>query len=528
MAPTENSRQDTIPDLSIEEKIIEFIANFVAELSPQADFIQQLPRLIEAIGNDFGLAKIVVKINSGSVYQEINWSDNRSNSGRNKSPISHTLPKSGPQNSITYDVYETASSPKTVFKLLSAIIDFILASQQLLAIEHSQRELVESINHISKILTSTLDQNELLSLFLDQLEILAPYDSASVMLLQDGLLFMHAARGYENFSEPVDISEISFIPDETFLMNEVLNGEDPIVLHDTKLSPRWTWSPVGKHIRSWMGVPLIVEGKVIGLFSLDKSTPNFFSEEHASVASALAKHAALALDNALLFARVRQAHQDLQGLSVKIIEAQEKERQRIAMELHDHSGQALLALRAELQVLRHFISVDAAEVQEHIDYLDEIVVSISRDMERLAHDMRPPSLKDLGLATVLEQYMQEFEQRMHISATFVHDLEGIRFPDNIELVCYRIIQEALTNLAKHAKADSFEVTMNFFENVLYLVVSDNGVGFTKKSHQKGYGLVGIRERLSQIQGTLEIRSTPGKGTELLVTIPIPTKGLSNG
>ena len=510
------------------EDLLGFLPRLVIELSPQGKSNQPITQALQLIGEYFGLGRIIIDLWINGDHSQSIWEDKQA--GEEISLIQYQIPlsKSGNKNQIVFELPEISQNLKAAFETIASLIDFSLSTQQLYAAEQTQRELLESINKISSILISTLDRDELLSIFLDQLNVIAPYDSANVMLLQDGLLYMHAARGYDIGSSPVDIGEIAFVPEETFLMNEVLLGDEPIILNSTTATPQWTWSPVGKHIRSWMGVPLVVEGQAIGLFSLDKSSPNYFTEKHSRAASALAKPAALALSNALLFAQVKEAHKDLQGLSAKIIDVQESERKRIAMELHDHSGQALLALRAELQVLRHHLPQDNSEGQKHIDYLDEILIGISKDMERLAHDMRPPALKDLGLATVLEQYIQDFSVRMQMHGSFIHDISDVRFPEHVGLACYRIIQEALTNLAKHAKADSFEVTVNYFEQVLYLVISDNGIGFRKQTDYKGYGLVGIRERLFQIRGTLEIESVSGGGTELLVTIPVSGEIESGG
>jgi signal transduction histidine kinase len=334
---------------------------------------------------------------------------------------------------------------------------------------------------------------------------------------------MHAARGYDVFSGPVDISEITFIPNKTFLMKDVLMGSKPVILKDTHRSPEWTWAPCGEHIRSWMGVPLLVKGNVIGLFSIDKSTPNFFTEKHAQLASALSKHAALALDNALMYAQLQDAHEQLRGLSAKIVDVQEKERQKIAMELHDHAGQALLALRAELKVLRHNLLTSEEKSQAQIDYLDQIVIELNQDLEQLAYDLRPPTLNALGLVSALDQYVADFGRRMQVETEFVHDDNIPRLPEGIELVCYRIIQEALTNSGKHARATRVEVTINQFKDTIFLVVKDNGVGFGNQdtNGQHGFGLIGIRERLKQIQGSLQINSRPGEGTELVVSIPVP-------
>lgn len=503
-------------------EIVDFIAQLITRFSEQENFSTQIPEILELVGQYLNTQRITVSFNEGASCRELSWVNNLTPIQKTAAEYYFGLKKSGQNNMILFLDNQSSQPRQSLYSLIASFIDSQLAAEHLIRAEHTQRLLAESINQISKILTSTLDRDELFSLFLDQLETLVPYDSANVMLLQNGLLYMHAARGYKEFSGPTDISQISFIPDQTFLMNEVLMGSQPVILPDTHKSPQWTWTPCGEHIRSWMGVPLIVKGSAIGLFSIDKSSQNFFTDRHAQLASALAQHAALALDNALLFSQLQAAHENLRHLSVGIIQAQEKERQKIAIELHDQTGQALLALRAELRVLSHQLLKDPEKSQQQIDYLDQIVQDLNRDLEHLAYDLRPPILSALGPISALNQYIADFSRRMNLQVEFIYDTEIPRLPEEIELVCYRIVQEALTNIAKHASADRIDVTMNYFENLLHLVIKDNGIGFhpTDSSSRRGFGLLGMRERLAQIDGSLEILTQPGRGTELVVTIPI--------
>lgn len=509
-------------------EVAEFLTHLIIRFSEGSGFSLQLPEILQEVGECLDAQRVTMSFHAGAAStQEISWVNHRQRDDNDVIVFHARLPKSGPNNAIHFYVPAYVPPRESVYRLIATVIDTQLASGQVIQAEHSQRLLAESINQISKILTSTLDRDELLSLFLDQLETLVPYDSANVMLLQDGLLYMHAARGYGEFSAPVDISKITFIPNKTFLMNDVLMGTQPVILNDTSKSPQWTWAACGEHIRSWMGVPLRVKDNAIGLFSIDKSTPNFFTEKHAHLASALSKHASLVLDNALMFAQLQEAHKQLRALSAKLIEAQEKERKKIAIELHDHAGQALLALRAELQVLRYNLVKSPESVQEQISYLDQIVLDLNRDLEQLAYDLRPPTLNALGLVSALKQYIADFGQRMKIQADFTYDTDIPRLSEEIELVCYRTVQEALTNFAKHAHAEHVEVTLNYFKDTIYLVVKDNGVGFSNQesSGWRGFGLLGIQERLADIQGSLDVHSQPEKGTELVVTIPVKKEGI---
>lgn len=502
-------------------EITESLSRLIVDYPDQDKFVSVLLNTLEAVGEFTGVQRVTIALQTSTGPQEISWVNKQAFDSGDWQVFQAHLFRSGPNNDMYFYYRAAQKKPESLYILIATLIDSQLSLGQVLQAEHSQRLLAESINQISKILTSTLDRDKVLSLFLDQLETLVPYDSASVMLLQDGLLYMHAARGFETYSGPTDISKVSFLPDQTYLMNEVLAGTQPVILQDARKSPEWKWTPFGEHIRSWMGVPLRVKGNAIGLFSIDKNTPDFYSDKHSQLASALAKHAALALDNASLFADLQEAHKRLQNLSDKIIVAQEEERQKIAMELHDQSGQALLALRAELQVLRHNLLQHPEKARDQINYLDQIVVDLNTDLERLAYDLRPPALTALGLTLALEQYITEFSRRMKIRADFASDTGTLRLPEEVELVCYRIVQEALTNVAKHAHADHVEITINYFEDVIYLVVKDNGSGIKDRKGRRGLGLLGIRERLIQIRGLLEIHSEPGEGTEIVVTIPIP-------
>jgi signal transduction histidine kinase len=419
---------------------------------------------------------------------------------------------------------EPGQAQKMYAQVFCSAVDTSLAAKIALGEEHSQRLLAESLVELSKVLNSSLDLEKVLGQILNRLVDLVPYDSASVMLLTNGQLYMHAAIGYQDSSGPIDVSNVSFVPSSTAMMEEVLVGNQAVIIPDTKDIPNWRWMPTCEHVRSWLAVPLQVKGQVIGLFSIDKTVPNFFTPRHAELAKAFAAHAALALNNARMFAQISETQEQLVGLSAQVIAAQEKERQKIAVELHDHAGQALLGLRAELQILKHHVLSGSDQAIEQIKYLDGVVLEICKDLRQLAHDLRPPILTEMGLVPALEQYIDEFSRRMKMPVTFEfeHDRQLERIPENIELICYRIVQEALTNLVKHAQASKVKITLDLSADQLVLSVIDDGVGFTPyaKKEVEGFGLIGIRERVTAVGGTLQIFSQPGRGTQIMVEIPL--------
>ena len=418
---------------------------------------------------------------------------------------------------------------QTTFKTAAGLIAYTFKTALKVQEERSERLLSESLQRFSEQLTSTLELEEVLTLILDQFQMLIPYDSANVLLLEDGLLQMHANRGYQQLQPVVHSGElpgICFVPERTVGMREVLNSNEAVILPDTTLLSDWLWLPCGAHVRSWMGVPLLVNGQPIGAIQLDKASPNFFTRKHGELAIAMAVPAALAIENARMLAQIREAKEQLRGLSAQIMQAQEQERSKLAVELHDHAGQALLGLRAELQVLKRKIPSDCKAANEQIEILDEIMIELSQDLRRMAFDLHPPLLSELGLMAALEQYLDEFKRRLQIPISLeVHPASGMeRLPQSIELVCYRVVQEALTNLARHAQARSVKVSFIVTDDHLNFSIQDDGIGIPRRStgryKTKGFGLLGMRERVLSLGGELQIWSQPGCGTRIEVDIPL--------
>ena len=238
------------------------------------------------------------------------------------------------------------------------------------------------------------------------------------MLLEDGVLRLHAQRGFDWDASGGVLNRVAFVPSETPGTEEVFLSDRPIIFPDVREVPGWIWLPGSAHIRGWMGVPLRVQGRVIGMFSIDKAEPNFFNERHVSLAAALAPHAAIAIERARLIQDLRAAEVQLRGLSARVIEAQELERQRIGRELHDQAGQALLALRAELQILAGQVSVEASQAHAQIGKIDGILRDTARDLRLLSHELHSQLLDEFGLASALQQQVRDFSTRFGMTATF--------------------------------------------------------------------------------------------------------------
>lgn len=218
-----------------------------------------------------------------------------------------------------------------------------------------------------------------------------------------------------------------------------------------------------------------------------------------------------------------QSARELQHLSAKLITAQEEERRGIARELHDEVGQVLTAIKVELAVAQRAIEASGGDgrVLHDARSVTEGALATVRDLSHLLH---PALLDDLGLPAAVEWYMKGFSKRYDIRGEVLHDDLTERLASEIEASVYRIVQEALTNVAKHARATTCRVYLQRLTNTVLITIEDNGVGFDqthveRASASEGLGLIGIRERATQLRGTVRLESAPGKGTRLTVELP---------
>jgi PAS domain S-box-containing protein len=222
----------------------------------------------------------------------------------------------------------------------------------------------------------------------------------------------------------------------------------------------------------------------------------------------------------------KMAQDALQIFSRQLIEAQEDERRRIARELHDQIGQVLTAVKMGLHGVQHVCTTSEARsyVKDNIEAVDE-ALRLVRD---LSVDLRPPLLDDLGLATALEWYVGRYAKRTGLQVDLQIELpnQTERFSRELETACFRIAQEALTNIVRHANANRILVQLAKDGNALFLTVKDDGVGFDFELLQKGapravtLGLVSMQERAHAAGGTVEIDSEISKGTEVKFRLPL--------
>jgi signal transduction histidine kinase len=221
---------------------------------------------------------------------------------------------------------------------------------------------------------------------------------------------------------------------------------------------------------------------------------------------------------------LRQALGERRELLNRIVSAQESERQRIARELHDHLGQYFAAMLLGLNAAEK-ASSRYNDGSHRIADLKSMTSAMGREVHRLAWELRPTALDDLGLEAAIANYLEKWSGRFNLNVDFVGNLRGRRLPAPVEITLYRVLQEAMTNIAKHARAEKISVVLEAETSEVRLIVEDDGMGFTKTdtavpvTATSGFGLLGIRERLALVGGSLSIESAFDHGTALFCRIP---------
>jgi PAS domain S-box-containing protein len=222
---------------------------------------------------------------------------------------------------------------------------------------------------------------------------------------------------------------------------------------------------------------------------------------------------------------LRESKDELKELASAASSAREQEKMRIARELHDELAQAMTGLKMDLSMVRMTTPQPSAQLAARLDKMDREIDGTIAAMRRIAADLRPLALDDLGLVPALESLVKSFQQRSHVRCELAVSHPDFALRETHATAVFRIVQEALTNVAKHAKANQVEVTIMGGDGDLVVTVRDDGVGFAVDAARKpnSYGLLGLRERAYLLGGHARLTSEPGGGTEVEVRLPLDSR-----
>lgn len=405
-------------------------------------------------------------------------------------------------------------------------------TQQLQA--HAER--LSTLNTIAATVSQSLNLKEILNSALDKV--------LELMRLKAGWIVLH-----NDETQRLDMAAALGLPEGAALAHddcawnrcfcsEVLDRRQSRVFRD--LSEEHSCPTAEYFAREGLAfracVPLTSKDRVLGVMSLIGDTSDGASAltpDTLATLEAIGRQVGIAVENASLYEELREEEMLRRRLLERLITVQEEERKRIALELHDQTGQPLTSLIMTLSVLAEAESPE--EVQEHVQELRDTAARILKEVHDLSLELRPSILDDLGLLAALRHLHKEYQDRFHLPVDFqVVGLDSVRLPSEVETALYRIVQEALTNVARHAQARSVSVLLEKRGHSVMLIVEDDGRGFDvtqvmdARLEQRKLGLYGMRERASLLGGTLTIESTPGMGTAVFVEIPLDREKGNHG
>lgn len=275
-------------------------------------------------------------------------------------------------------------------------------------------------------------------------------------------------------------------------------------------------------IRSYFSLPLIAQGELVGSINLGAKSVGYFNEELCEIIRQIGNHFAIAIYQTRLHEQLEKSREQLRWLSQSLVSVQEEERRRLSRELHDEVGQELTALKIMLDLTLQDLPPEYSLLRSRVEESINLTNSTLEKIRSLAKGLRPPALDVVGLGPALEDLCNSISKRTGLFLNFKADPIP-NLPESLNICLYRVLQEILTNIAKHAKARRVEVQLIKESNSIYLIVEDDGVGFEESVQKglihKGIGIIGMQERIKALGGELQIQTRKGDGTRIIAMIP---------
>ncbi|SFQ99204.1 sensor histidine kinase [Desulfoscipio geothermicus] len=368
-------------------------------------------------------------------------------------------------------------------KIINDIIFYIKKSQEQIydITENTRSEYVHIKEELEKVKLSVT-------------QLIDRVDKLSIREKKARLHLMEVSRNFNRYTEN-DIKRAYDRAQKMQVELAILRGQEQVLRdkrNDLERSLRRLQDMLGKaeNMMSHLGVVF-----------------NYLSENMASISS-----------------QIEELHK-IQQLGISIIKAQEEERKRVAREIHDGPAQLLANIVMRAEYILKLMNVNPGAVKEELTNLQQLVRQSLQDVRKIIFDLRPMVLDDLGLVPALNRYIEDFKNQYKINAELVFFGKQERLPPATEIALFRVVQEALNNVHKHARAGQVLVKMEQLSDKITIRIKDDGRGFDPASIEQSkdrecYGLINMRERVQILKGEFKINSLPGKGTVITLTIPV--------
>jgi PAS domain S-box-containing protein len=351
--------------------------------------------------------------------------------------------------------------------------------------------------------------------------------SASMILLYDpkSNLYKDMARKFEFNLPKSDRAPLRITFDRDVLQAFLPAGNSAFHVEDVMTRKDIPYKPILRYlkIRSLAVAPLIRHAEVIGILVCGSpGGVRSYSQDELGMLNGLANHVTIAISNASMFEQVRNSRERQRKLAKGLVEVQETERRNIARDLHDHFGQSLTSLQFMLESFKNKVN---DPLKPQLGEIQKYVGEITAQVREISLNLRPSMLDDIGLLPTLKWHFERFTNQTGIKVNFRSDEFPARLPAGIETTAFRIVQEALTNVARYAQVEDVFVGLVLQENMLWVEVLDKGKGFDVSgfNDKPTVGLGGMRERANLMGGYLAVNSYLNQGTQVLASLPLTGK-----
>jgi signal transduction histidine kinase len=383
---------------------------------------------------------------------------------------------------------------------------------------------LEALYETSLLFTQLREVPVVCQNILDALEHLLRYKRGAIALRDEASgelqLFAHACMGLEGQALQDEFARVrGFFRLPQGITRWVAEHGQSIRVGDVHSDPRYLEADPA--IQSEMAVPLIAGGRAIGAINVESNEPNAFSAHDERLLATLANQAVIAIENARLYEEMNRRQAQLRELTAYLQTAREEERAYVAREIHDEFGQTLTALKMDLSWLARRLPQRQTDLAAKVNAMAGLVDGAVNTVRRIATELRPGLLDDLGLVAAIEWQAQEFARRTGLTVELHLGDQDLALDRDLATALFRIFQEALTNIARHAAATRVEIELVHQPDLLKLVVADNGKGIEPAQilAPRSLGLLGMRERARALGGDVVIEGSPGQGTTVTVRIP---------
>jgi len=312
------------------------------------------------------------------------------------------------------------------------------------------------------------------------------------------------------------------------IVGKVAQSGEAIMVDDVSTDPRVAHPGLiaAERLRAFAAIPLRVRDKILGVLTIASHDARKFSGEDVQLLESIASQIAIAVENATLHQEVQHKDESRGELLGEIFSIQEEERRRIARELHDETSQSLASLAASLEAVAVMLPSGADKARARLKKIEQVALSALDEIHRIIYELRPTLLDDLGLVAAVRWLANNNLGSAGIEVIFKTTGRVRRLTPKVETILFRVIQEAVSNIARHAHARHVDLTLRYKKDTIIVHIKDDGEGFaveeamSSRERPRGLGLLGMKERVELVHGALNIRSVPGSGTEVQMEIPL--------